>query len=101
VPVQVRILVFIVKKEIGRWFEGRNVSCEGEGESFAPELQNPLVCFDCCFAASGVSPRYLSVVDGSMAIVLLSLLKLFRGVLRLLSLALIGTRFIITTSSSE
>ena len=64
-------------------FEGRRVSCDGEGDSLLP-FQNPLLCFIAVSGGSGVSALYLSVVDGSIAIVLLSALKLARGVVLLL-----------------
>lgn len=50
---------------------------------------------------SGVSPRYFKVVEGKGAIVLLSLLKLFRGVLRLLRDAWPDICRIMTTPSSD
>jgi hypothetical protein len=60
-------------------FDGLKVSWDGEGDNLLP-FQNPLLCFIAVSGGSGVSALYFNVVDGNMAIVLLSVLKLWRGV---------------------
>jgi len=84
-------------------FDGLRVSWEGEGDNLLP-LQIPLLCFIAVSGGSGVSALYFNVVDGSIAIVLLSALKLCRGVVRLCSggnLRFELLRFIMIPPSSE
>lgn len=80
---------------------GRRVSCDGDGDNRPgrqPEV-GPMEC-DTSSGTSGESVRYLRVVDGSFAMVLLSLEKLLLELL----LDRVFRRFldfIMTTPSSE
>jgi len=81
-------------------FDGFSVSDEGDGDNPLRDFHIPREC-DCCVSVtSGESVRYLSVVDGSFAMVLLSVLMLTeegvreRGFFR-------RDRFIMTTPSSD
>lgn len=78
--------------------EGRSVSCEGEGES-----DQLLLCFSADSGGSGVSSRYLRVVEGSMAIVSMSVFGVGRAgfLARGGSLRFEDERFIMIAPSSE
>lgn len=85
------------KKNFPDCLVGRSVSCEDEGD-----MRGLRECFIAVSRGSGVSSRYLRVVDGSMAIVLPSAAGFDFIVLRReMGLFLVLTRFIITPSSES
>lgn len=80
--------------------EGRSVSCDGDGEMESDQL---LLCFSADSGGSGVSSRYLRVVEGSMAIVSMSVFGVTRAgfLARGGSVRFEDERFIMIAPSSE
>jgi hypothetical protein len=64
-------------------FEDGYSSCKdsGDGDRKSPGLQNPLSCFVAGSVSSRACSGYFSIVDSSIALLLLSVLSLFRELL--------------------